>query len=153
MLDYDPKTGTFTWRVSRRGRFAHVGAVAGAKTKKGYRQICIDGTLYSAGSLAAFWMTGRWPVDQINYANGNGDDLRWTNLRPANHSQCGGTARARSPKKVDAPKGVVWDKNRAKFVARIKVNYRTINLGRFDSIEGAHAAYATAACKYFGEFA
>ena len=50
-------------------------------------------------------------------------------------------------------KGVVWDKDRGKWAAFIKVNYKSIGLGRFDRIEDAAVAYEVAARRYFGSFA
>jgi hypothetical protein len=50
-------------------------------------------------------------------------------------------------------KGVTWHKAMMRYMAQIRVNYRTIYLGYFDRAEDAHAAYVAAAQKYFGEFA
>jgi hypothetical protein len=48
-------------------------------------------------------------------------------------------------------KGVIFDKLRAKWMARIKVDKIMIHLGRFDSPESAAKAYDSAALKYFGD--
>lgn len=50
-------------------------------------------------------------------------------------------------------KGVSFDVSREKWTAKIMVDRKTINLGRFNSPEDAHEAYCSAARKYFGEFA
>lgn len=47
-------------------------------------------------------------------------------------------------------KGVIWDKNRNKWMAGIKKNQKKINLGRFDSEENAALAYNEKAFKLFG---
>jgi hypothetical protein len=96
-------------------------------------------------------MTGKWPRKLVDHRNCINSDDRWRNLRPANHSQNGANSHDR-PSLVPL-KGVTWDRNRNKYAARIRVNYRTINLGRFDQPEAAHAAYVAAADKHFGEFA
>lgn len=153
VLDYNPRTGRFTWRVNGRGRFMREGAIAGTVNGKGYRQICIDGVIYQGGRLAFLWMTGRMPRRLAEHRNLNKADDRWRNLRPSNHSQNGANCLARVGKARAAPKGVTWDKSRELYAARIKVNYRTINLGRFPTAKLAHAAYVTAARKHFGEFA
>jgi hypothetical protein len=149
LLSYRPRTGEFIWLIDRRGRFARSGTIAGTVTSKGYRQICIDGKLYGAGPLAVLWMTGRWPRRLVDHRNGIKGDNRWTNLRQANHSQNGANSADRPSA---APlKGVTPD--RGKYAARIRVNYRTINLGRFETPRAAHAAYVTAARQHFGEYA
>jgi hypothetical protein len=48
-------------------------------------------------------------------------------------------------------KGVTWHVGR--FRASIKVNGRTIHLGRYDTAEQAHEAYVAAAQKHFGKYA
>jgi HNH endonuclease/AP2 domain len=145
LLDYDPVTGIFTWRVNGRGRYKRAGARAGTIKKRGHRQICIDCVIYMAGPLAVLWMTGRWPKKIVDHANGIADDDRWSNIREANHSQNGSNSREL--------KGVTYSKRDDRWRAAIKVNYRLINLGRFDSAHDAHAAYLAAARKHFGEFA
>ena len=50
-------------------------------------------------------------------------------------------------------KGVVWSKEKKRWLAHIMVNRKTIYLGYFDSPEIAHAAYCEAAVKHFGVFA
>src|SRR6516162_1885974 len=96
--------------------------------------------------LAVLWMTGRWPRKLVDHRNCIKSDDHWDNLRDATHSQNGANSHARK-----GCKGVI--RTRGKYEARIKVNYRNIYLGRFDSAERAHAVYAAAAEKHFGEFA
>ena len=50
-------------------------------------------------------------------------------------------------------KGVSWDKSRNKWTAKIRVDQKTINLGRTISEVEAAKKYDLAAIKYFGEYA
>ena len=50
-------------------------------------------------------------------------------------------------------KGVYFETGTKKYKANIKVNYKTISLGRFTNEIDAAKAYDAAAIKYFGEFA
>lgn len=50
-------------------------------------------------------------------------------------------------------KGVCWDKSRNKWLVKIRLNYKQIGLGRFDTIEEAYAAWCEAAKKYHGDYA
>lgn len=92
------------------------------------------------------------PHEQADHINGNGLDNRRENLRLATKSQNNANRRI-SKNNKSGYKGVSWHKASGKWVAGIKVNGKSINLGGYDTPEQAHKAYCDAAIKYFGEFA
>ena len=151
-IRYNRETGVFTWRVRQRqiGGFAEIGSVAGFKETLGYWCIGLGRRQYKAHRLAWFYVYGIWPSDHIDHINGDRADNRIVNLRlgsPMNNSR-----NAKMKKNnTSGFKGVRYDSGR--YMARIGVNYERIYLGRFDTPEEAHAAYVSAAQKYFGEFA
>jgi hypothetical protein len=79
LLDYDPDTGVFVWKVSMRG--VAKGAVAGCLEKNRYIRISVDKTLYHAHRLAWFYVNGEWPSDVVDHINGNKSDNRIDNLQ------------------------------------------------------------------------
>jgi hypothetical protein len=149
VLDYDPETGIFRWRIqtSNRGRVGHI---AGRISDQDYWLIGIDGALYRAHRLAWLYITGEWPRE-VDHINGSRDDNRWCNLREATRSENNANSR-RGRNNTSGYKGV-WRAASGRWTACITVNYRQIHLGRFDAPEEAHAAYCAAADKHFGEFA
>lgn len=155
VLRYNPKTGIFVWRINKfrhnGGGNAHKGARAGT-INNGYRRIKIDGVIYRAGRLAVLWMTGSFPPCDVDHINLDRSDDRWTNLRQATRSLNKANSKTQNRKFVPL-KGVSWDKQKQKYCAYIRVNGRTINLGRFARAKDAHAAYGIAARKHFGQFA
>ena len=90
--------------------------------------------------------------DYVDHINGNGLDNRKNNLRLCNHKQNAANSRI-SKNNTSGYKGVCWDKSRSKWIATIRVNYRKLNLGRYDNILDAAAAYDRYAIMWFGEFA
>lgn len=86
VLRYDPKTGKWFNRVWRGGT-AYAGMETGRPNSDGYIQICVKCKRYMSSRLAHFYMTGEWPLDEMDHRNRNRQDNRWTNLRPANDSQ------------------------------------------------------------------
>src|SRR5574343_158114 len=50
-------------------------------------------------------------------------------------------------------KGVIFHPSRQKFSAKIKVDYKSIHIGYFDTAKEAAIAYAIRAKEYFGKFA
>lgn len=152
LLKYDRRTGIFTWRVNGGGRYMRVGARAGTIRELGYRQIFIDGRSYRAARLAVFYVTGRWPQRLVDHRNSITDDDRWQNLRQATSAQNAHNMRIKNKNKVGF-KGVVLCKLTGRYRAFIKINYRSIHLGRFDTPQQANDAYLAAAKRYFGTFA
>lgn len=150
LLDYEPETGAFNWRVSR--GTARAGDVAGNVRADGYIAIKIFGRLYSAHRLAWLWMTGAWPPFEIDHRDTDGTNNRWSNLRPATHLQ-----NMRNKKKprhnTSGLKGVSYCRKRRFFTAQIQIEGRQVHLGTFKTAELAHEAYRSASERLHGEFA
>lgn len=85
LLDYNPKTGEFRWRVYRNSQ-AMCGDSAGNDTGKSI-DIKIRGRVFRAHRLARFYILGEWPDKDIDHKNGNYKDNSWENLRECSHSQ------------------------------------------------------------------
>jgi hypothetical protein len=147
-LSYDPSTGLFTCLITRGRRLA--GDITGTLNQHGYVLICIDGVTYSAHRLAWFYVTGCWPEDDIDHKDLQKNNNKFCNLRPATKSQNGANTK---PLGKSGVKGVSWSKSNKRWHAKIKVNQKTIDLGRFIHKHDAAQAYADAAVKFFGEFA
>lgn len=158
-LDYDPETGIFRWRL-RTERHQHdkgwntkyAGTIAGTLNAHGYIIIVLDGEKIGAHRLAWLHVHGEWPPRQIDHVDTDTANNAIENLRLATTSQNGCNA----PKKrnnMSGVKGVHWDASRQKWMASICANGERKNLGRFDDIDDAAAAYAEAAHRLHGEFA
>ena len=140
LLNYDPDTGVFAWLVKPSKR-VNVGAIAGCVMVIGYREIGIDGKSYYAHRLAFLYMTGAWPIDQLDHRNGIRDDNRWDNLREATNAEnCQNQVMPCTNK--SGFMGVSRFRN--KWRARIKIAGREKHLGFFDAPEDARAAYLAA---------
>lgn len=145
LMNYEPDTGTFTWRLT--------GKVSGASIgKRGYRQICVDGQRYYAHRLAWLYVYGQWPAGQVDHINRSRHDNRIANLRLATRQQNNWNASLRRDN-TSGLKGTCLHRRTGLWQARIGVNGRQITLGYFRTAQAAHAAYAAKAREIFGEFA
>lgn len=119
--------------------------------RDGYRVVKIDDVDYRASHLAWLYVYGEYPRAFLDHRDLDKSNDRIANLREATTSQNKGNSAAYKGSALGI-KGV-QRRSSGRFQASIRVNYRPIHLGTFDTVEEASAAYAAAARQYFGEFA
>ena len=141
LLDYNPDTGVFTWKVKRGGK-AQAGTVAGYEHVTGYWYIAIDKKYYPAHRLAWLYIHGVEPENDIDHINHQRSDNRISNLREATRSQ-------NCANKVGT-KGFIF--RRGLYEVYVKVFQKRHFIGCFKTEDEAREAYAVARIKYFGEF-
>lgn len=152
ILKYNPETGVFYNRVDRGAR-AMEGSEAGTiNPRHGYRQIKFKGKMHYAHRLAWLYVTGSWPVDDIDHINGDKLDNRICNLRECTHAENQANSSMQKNNKSGF-KGVHWNNPAGKWVAQIGHHGKGEHLGCFDDPSEAAKAYDVAAISLKGEFA
>lgn len=151
LLHYDPATGIFTRRVSTAPR-ALAGSIAGDPDGKGYLRLRIDGKRYLAHRVAWFYMTGEWPVGEVDHKNLKRQENWWDNLRLAD-AQSNKWNRGAYSNNISGLKGAHYNRANRNWGAHIRIDGKNIHIGVFSSPEAAHAAYMEKAQEAFGEFA
>lgn len=134
-----------------------IGTVAGAiKSNAGreqYRVIRIDRVLYRANRLAWLYMTGAWPIHEVDHKDRNSLNDRFDNLREATRSQNGANT---NKKKGCSSKYRGVTKHKNKWMAQISKSASKRDnkyLGLFENEEDAAKAYDNVARDVFGDFA
>ena len=151
ILDYDPATGALSWKHSPGRNNPYVGKPITSVSNRGYSRLGICGHRYLSHRIIWLLMTGTWPSDEIDHISGVRNDNRWVNLRGATHVENGRNSKI-STTNTSGSKGVHWDIRNNKWQARILLNGKRKNLGRFTDIKAATAVYENAAAEFFGEF-
>src|SRR5579872_2294129 len=105
-------------------------------------------TIIGGRTIYMHRMVLREPSSHIDHINGNALDNRKENLRLCTRRQNNSNAVVRTGRRL---KGV-YPRN-GRFMALIQVDYRPINLGRFQSEDEAAHAYNKAAVLFHGDFA
>lgn len=150
LLSYNPTTGELFWKQRPRSRFTSDRACstwnsryAGqpaftAVDRKGYRVGGINDQTYRA-SRVIYKLVHGIDADQVDHEDGNRQNNRLLNLRDVS-----GLDNQRNMKRpsnnTSGVIGVSWDTAKNKWTARIKVNGKTIHLGRFSELADAAAA-------------
>lgn len=157
MLTYDPKTGLFTWKHRPLKFFKDRGDQARWNTRMagkpaftaddsyGYKMGRLFDRPVKAHRVAWAMTTGKWPSKHMDHINSKRSDNRIENLREVTPAE-----NQRNQKKrrnnISGHTGVYRNCN--KWVASIRINYKTINLGRYVDIEDAIAARKAAEVEY-----
>ena len=128
VLDYNPATGDFVWKVSIGG--VRVGARAGSNHPSGYREIKIFCSVYRAHRLAWLHTHGEFPSDQIDHINGKRSDNRIINLRAASSTENNRNSKT-STRNTSGVVGVGWEVIAGRWRAYIGNENKLIRLGNF----------------------
>jgi len=148
LLDYDPQTGIFTWKMAESKRIK-VGCRAGCKDSySGYWVIYIDRKRYYGHRLAWFWVHGQWPT-VLDHKNRDPSDNRISNLRKASPGQS--RANTKIHKNNSSKFKGVRQSGRG-WAAIIRCNGKKIYLGTFATPEEAHSIYCKAGQRLYGNF-
>ncbi len=150
ILHYNPASGLFVWKINIPGVVA-IDDYAGHLDTIGYIIIKIDGKKYKAHRLAFLYMTGKIPAE-VDHKNGITNNNSWSNLRQASRSENCRNARRYSNNK-SGHKGVYWHARSQRWVAKITVNKKVIQLGTFVEKSEAVRIRKQATLQYHGEFA
>ena len=142
LITYEPDTGLFRWRISR-GR-AGAGKIAGCADSAGYIRIYILGRKQAAHRLAWLYMTGEWPVIDVDHKDTVKSNNRWSNLRLATRSQNSENQRGPKANNRSGYLGVHFHKRSQKYVASITVRGKRRQLGEYRTGEEAYAVYLAA---------
>lgn len=142
VLDYNPDTGVFVWKVSPSNRIS-AGSRAGVVSSVKRRYISVDKDKHQADRLAWFFINKEWPRGDIKHRNGDHDDCSIDNLRDVSRID---SARERGliANNSTGFKGVS-PAPFGRFQSKITWNYKQISLGgNFETAEAGAAAYADA---------
>jgi hypothetical protein len=151
ILHYDPDTGVWTW-LRPPAKNILVGSVAGTISVHGYRIITFQGVKYRSGRLAWLYMTGEWPVEEIDHDNRDKTDDRWCNLLDKSRSN-NALNRDLQVNNFSGTRGIHFDTARGLWQVQVKKDNVSHFGGRYDDYNEAVIARDELASKLHGSFA
>lgn len=138
VLDYNPATGEFTWKVATSNR-VKPGEVAGRLCKTlGYILIGIKSKTHLAHRLAWLYTYGEWPKQQVDHVDGNRSNNAIANLRDVSNRQNSSNRKCHRDGRLV---GAVYYKANDKWGSKIVKDDKQHYLGLFDTEWEAHQMY------------
>lgn len=149
VLDFDPETGVFVWKVERSNR-VKIGSRAGVHhIPSGGRYIAIDNEKFMAHRLAFFYINKRWPNTDVRPLDGDYDNAAISNLKEVQRVEL---AHQRTKQANNTSGFLGVSKTVAgKWQATLTWNYQQFSLGaNYESPEGANEAREEAVRRFAG---
>ena len=148
LFRYDYETGVLYWRWRVNNRVPKTLEAGTLMKSSGYLYVKVHGRLYLVHRIVMLMCYGFYgdglEVDHINHVR---NDNRLCNFRFITRSE-NSKNKSLSSKSTTGVTGVDFLKAHKKYRARIRVNWETIHLGMFDTLEEAAAALAEANLKF-----
>ena len=116
----------------------------------GYLSGVFDGAHILAHHAAFAIMTGEWLYCAVDHINGDRQDNRWINLRPAVGAA---NNRNRGPRKGKKYVGIYWNESQSEWRATIQVGEKKVFLGAFKTEGEAAEAFDRASVRKSGKYA
>lgn len=140
LLDLDPATGIFLWKIARSNR-VKIGSRAGVfHAASGGRYISVGKEKFMAHRLAFFYVNKRWPNTDVRPNDGDYDNCAIENLKEVSRVELQ-HRRSKIKTNTSGYQGVSATKG-GKFQSKITWDYKQISLGgNFDTAEDAGEAY------------
>jgi len=152
ILNYDAVSGDFHWKARKPEHFIDgkfhgkeskakmwnvkfAGEKAGGE-RLGYIGVSINNRIYMAHRLAWLYVYGCWPKQQLDHINRDGTDNKISNLRDVTRRENNLNV-GLDNRNTSGVSGVIFDKSRRKWSAKITINYKVTTLGRFDDMDDA----------------
>jgi hypothetical protein len=146
---FEYKNDDLYWRVA--GYRSKPGDRAGSTDSNGYRRITVSGKNYYIHRLIYQWHFGVAPT-YVDHIDRNPLNNCIENLRPCTPAQ-NAQNRKVSMRNTSGVKGLYWNKDKKKWMARIMVQGRRSFLGYFDSATEAKKVLLNNRSKLHGAFA
>lgn len=159
LLQYDPWTGVLTWRRRAPKWFKrehdckvwnakYAGKPAGSiSVTNGRCTIQLFGRRHNAHRIIWLWMTGAFPVNEIDHKNRRPADNRFANMREATRTENGRNA-SLSSNNTSGFTGVSFEKRSGRWLASIKLDQKMYRLGTFKTQAEAVRARSAANRKH-----
>jgi hypothetical protein len=149
VLDYDPATGIFVWKVARSNR-VKIGSRAGVHhIPSGGRYISIDNEKFMAHRLAFFYVNRRWPNTDVRPLDGDYDNSAINNLKEVQRVELA-HQRTKQSNNTSGFLGVSKTVG-GKWQASLTWNYQQFSLGaNYESPEAANEAREEAVRRFTG---